>query len=63
MAKAYTREFKIETVKLSYQTVKQLGELASDLGISRSSLADGGKSMAKILNRLFPARGSKKSGT
>jgi transposase len=38
MAKSYTREFKVEAVRLSYQTDKSMDELAADLGISRSSL-------------------------
>jgi len=35
----FTREFKIEAVRLSHQTDKTLDEFAEDMGISRSSLS------------------------
>jgi transposase len=60
MAKAYPREFKIETVKLSYQTDKQLGELASDLGISRSSLSRWRQAYGEDPKQAFPGQGQQK---
>jgi transposase-like protein len=38
MGKQYTREFKVETVRLSHQTDKKLDDFAASVGISRSSL-------------------------
>lgn len=35
----FTREFKIEAVRLSHHTDKTLDEFAEDMGISRSSLS------------------------
>jgi transposase len=60
MAKAYPREFKFETVKLSYQTDKQLGELASDLGISRSSLSRWRQEYGEDPKQAFPGKGQQK---
>ena len=36
--KTYSREFKIEAVKLSYNSERTVEELAAELGISKSSL-------------------------
>jgi hypothetical protein len=58
MAKATPREFKIETVKLAYQTDKQLGGLASDLGINCSSLSNFGQGDDSISGFWFVFPGS-----
>ena len=60
MGKAYTREFKIEAVKLSYQTDKPLDELAADLGISRSSLNRWRREYGEDPAEAFPGKGQQK---
>jgi transposase-like protein len=57
----FTREFKIEGVRLSYQTDKSLDEFAEDMGISRSSLSRWRSEFGMIRNKLFLARGNQKS--
>lgn len=60
MGKAYTREFKIETVNLSYQTDKPLDELAAKLGISRSSLNRWRREYGQDPEQAFPGKGQLK---
>jgi transposase len=60
MAKAYAREFKIEAVKLSYQTDKTLDELATNLGISRSSLNRWRREYGEDPAQAFPGKGLQK---
>jgi len=60
MAKTYTREFKIEAVRLSYQTEKPLGELVADLGISRSSLNRWRREYGEDPDQAFPGKGQQK---
>ena len=57
----FTREFKIEAVRLSHQTDKTLDEFADDMGISRSSLSRWRSEFREDRNRPFPARGNQKS--
>lgn len=60
MGKSYTREFKIEAVKLSYQTDRPLDELAADLGISRSSLNRWRREYGEDPDQAFPGKGQQK---
>lgn len=60
MAKTYTREFKIEAVRLSYQTEKPLDELAADLGISRSSLNRWRREYGEDPDQAFPGKGQQR---
>jgi len=57
MGKAFTREFKVEAVNLSYQTDKPLGELADRLGISRSSLSRWRSEYGQDPDQAFPGKG------
>jgi len=36
--KSYSREFKLKAVRLSYESDRTVAEVASELGISKSSL-------------------------
>ena len=60
MGKAFTREFKVEAVNLSYQTDKPLGELADRLGISRSSLSRWRSEYGQDPDQAFPGKGQQK---
>ena len=60
MGKSYSREFKIEAVRLSYQTEKPLDDLAADLGISRSSLNRWRREYGEDPNQAFPGKGQQK---
>ena len=62
MAQAYTREFKVEAVRHSYQTEKPLDELATDLGISRSSLNRWRREYGEDPEQAFPGKGQQKEG-
>ena len=56
----FTREFKIEAVRLSYQTEKTLGEFAEDMGISRSSLSRWRNEFQDDPQQAFPGKGQPK---
>ena len=56
----FTREFKIETVRLSYQTNKTLDEFAEDMGISRSSLSRWRSEFRDDPQQAFPGKGQPK---
>lgn len=56
----FTREFKIETVRLSYQTNKTLDEFADDMGISRSSLSRWRSEFRNDPQQAFPGKGHPK---
>lgn len=60
MSKQFTREFKIEAVRLSYQTEKPLGDLIKELGISRSSLHRWRDEFAQDPTQAFPGKGIQK---
>ncbi len=60
MAKQFTREFKIEAVKLSYQTDKPISAFIKDLGISRSSLNRWRKEFGQDPDQAFPGKGKQK---
>jgi transposase len=56
----FTREFKIETVRLSHQTDKPLEEFAADMGISRSSLSRWRSEFRDDPEQAFPGKGQPK---
>lgn len=58
--RAFTREFKIEAVRLSYQTDKTLDEYAEDMGISRSSLSRWRSEFRDDPQQAFPGKGQPK---
>jgi transposase len=55
--RTYTREFKIEAVRLSYDSNKNVGEIADSLGISRSSLHRWRTEFQADPNQAFPGKG------
>lgn len=57
MGKQFTREFKIETVRLSYQTEMKLDEFAASVGISRSSLNRWRREYGQDPGQAFPGKG------
>jgi transposase len=60
MGKQFTREFKIETVRLSYQTDMRLDEFAASVGISRSSLNRWRREYGQDSVQAFPGKGVRK---
>ena len=58
--KDYTREFKVEAVRLSHQTDKTLDEFAADLGIGRSSLSRWRTEYRDDPEQAFPGKGQPK---
>lgn len=58
--KSYTREFKIEAVKLSYNTDKPLKEFVEELGISQSSLYRWRQEYGEDPDQAFPGKGKRK---
>lgn len=56
----FTREFKIEAVRLSHQTDKTLDEFAEDMGISRSSLSRWRSEFRDDPQQAFPGKGQQK---
>lgn len=58
--KTYTREFKIEAVKLSYNSDKTRKEIAEELGISVSSLSRWRKEYGEDPDQAFPGKGKMK---
>ena len=60
MGKQFTREFKSETVRLSYQTEKNLNEFAASVGISRSSLNRWRVAYGEDPQQAFPGKGVRK---
>jgi transposase len=56
----FTREFKIEAVRLSHQTDKTLDEFAEDMGISRSSLSRWRSEFREDPQQAFPGKGQPK---
>ena len=56
----FTREFKIEAVRLSHQTDKTVGEFAEDMGISRSSLSRWRSEFQDDPQQAFPGKGQQK---
>ena len=58
--KTYTREFKIEAAKLSYNSDKSAAEIAAQLGISQSSLHRWRQDYGTDPDQAFPGQGHQK---
>lgn len=58
--KGYSREFKIEAVKLSYNSDKSVEDIAEDLGVSKSSLFRWRKELGEDPDQAFPGKGQRK---
>jgi len=56
----YTREFKIEAAKLSYNSDKPVEELAEKLGVSQSSLNRWRREYGTDPDQAFPGNGQLK---
>lgn len=59
--KAYSREFKLEAVRLSQDSDRTVTEVAQELGISKSSLFRWRKELADDPEQAFPGRGQLKA--
>ena len=58
--RTYTREFKIEAAKLSYNSDKPVEELAEQLGVSQSSLNRWRREYRADPDQAFPGNGQRK---
>ena len=58
--RTYTREFKIEAAKLSYNSDKPVEELAEQLGVSQSSLNRWRRQYRTDPDQAFPGNGHRK---
>ena len=58
--KSYSREFKLEAVRLSHESDRTVAEVASELGISKSSLFRWRDELADDPEQAFPGRGQMK---
>ena len=58
--RTYTREFKIEAAKLSYNSDKPVEEVAESLGVSRSSLNRWRREYREDPDQAFPGPGQQK---
>ena len=58
--KTYTREFKIEAAKLSYNNDKPVEEIAESLGVSQSSLNRWRREYRDDPDQAFPGSGQQK---
>ena len=56
----YTREFKIEAAKLSYNSDKPVEEIADSLGVSKSSLSRWRREYREDPDQAFPGQGHQK---
>lgn len=56
--KHYTKEFKLEVVRASYETDKSLGQFADDMGIGRSTLTNWRTQFQKSGDKAFPGTGN-----
>ena len=56
----YTREFKIEAAKLSYNSDKPVEEIAESLGVSQSSLHRWRREYRQDPDQAFPGSGQQK---
>lgn len=59
--KAYSREFKIEAVRLSYNSDKSVEDIAEELGVSKSSLFRWRKAFSEDPDQAFPGKGQRKA--
>ena len=55
--KTYTREFKLETVRLVKSSGKPLSQIARDLGVSETALYKWCKQLAEQGDQAFPGSG------
>ena len=58
--RTYTREFKIEAAKLSYNSDKPVEEVAESLGVSQSSLNRWRREYREDPDQAFPGQGQQK---
>ena len=58
--RTYTREFKIEAAKLSYNSDKPVEEIADSLGVSQSSLNRWRREYREDPDQAFPGQGQQK---
>ena len=58
--RTYTREFKIEAAKLSYNSDKPVEEIAESLGVSQSSLNRWRREYREDPDQAFPGQGQQK---
>jgi len=58
--RTYTREFKIEAAKLSYNSDKPVEEIAEQLGVSQSSLNRWRREFRADPGQAFPGNGQRK---
>ena len=58
--RTYTREFKIEAAKLSYNSDKPIEEVAESLGVSQSSLNRWRREYREDPDQAFPGQGQQK---
>ena len=58
--RTYTREFKIEAAKLSYNSDKSVEEIAESLGVSQSSLHRWRREYRDDPDQAFPGQGQQK---
>ena len=58
--KGYSREFKIEVVKLSYNRDQSVTDVATKLGISKSSLSRWRRELGIDPDQAFPGKGQMK---
>ena len=56
----YTREFKVEAAKLSYNSDKPVEQIAKDLGVSQSSLTRWRSEYRADPDQAFPGNGQLK---
>lgn len=58
--KTYSREFKIEAVKMSYNSDQSVADLAAELDVSKSSLFRWRKEFGEDPEQAFPGKGQRK---
>jgi transposase len=58
--RTYTREFKVEAAKLSYNSDKPVEEIAESLGVSQSSLNRWRREYREDPDQAFPGSGQQK---
>ena len=58
--RTYTREFKIEAARLSYNSDKSVEEIAESLGVSQSSLNRWRREYRADPDQAFPGQGHQK---
>ncbi len=54
--KSYSREFKLEAVRLSHESDRTVAEVVSELGVSKSSLFRWRQELADDPEQAFPGR-------